>query len=266
MSTLPPEIARAFGYPFDPPGHGFLFAAGRGLRFVADGSDPLGDAKVDLDGEVMASGEALRRLGVVSGGTEWRTAVVGYGSNASPRRLLEKYGDDADSVIPVLRCRLHGHDVVYATHIATYGSVPAGLYASPGTVAHVSVSFLTDSQLEIMHASEGENHRFTLLDGRVEADGMGDVKGAAAYITSHGVYGYAGEPVALAKVHADNRRFAAREQEDMLAELCGHVGEGAELHDFILRAVRDHDHRLTLVMKMRERAIRHVEKRLGPAY
>lgn len=259
MSDLPPEIARAFGYPFDPPGHGFLFAAGRGLRFVADGADPLDDAMVELDGAVISAGEALRRLCADAGGTEQRTAVVGYGSNASPQRLLEKYGDGPDSVIPVLRCRLHDHDVVYATHIATYGSLPAGLYASPGTVAHVSVSFLTDRQLEIMHASEGDNYHFAVLPGVLDVDGVGEVEGAAAYITTHGVYGYGGAPVALAKVRADQRRFVAREQADMLEELCGHLGEGTALHDFILRAVRDHEHRQALVLKMREKAVRHAK-------
>ncbi len=259
MSEIAPEIVRAFGYPFDPPDHGFLFAAGRGLRFVADGADPLDDAVVDLDGAAVSAGEALRHLGAQAEGTEKRTAVVGYGSNASPQRLLEKYGDGPDSVIPVLRCRLHDHDVVYATHIATYGSVPAGLYASPGTVAHVSVSFLTDRQLEIMHVSEGENYHFAVLPGALDVDGVGAVEGAAAYITTHGVYGFGGAPVALARVRADQRCFAAREQADMLEELCGHLGEGAGLHDFILRAVRDDDHRKALVLKMRKNAVRHAE-------
>jgi hypothetical protein len=258
LNELPLEIVRAFGYPFDPPGHGFLFAVGRGLKFVADGVDPLDDATVELDGAEVSAGEALRRLGAQAGGTEKRTAVVGYGSNASPQRLLEKYGDGPDSVIPVLRCRLHDHDVVYATHIATYGSVPAGLYASPGTVAHVSVSFLTERQLEIMHVSEGDNYHFAVLPGRLDVDGVGDVEGAAAYITTHGVYGYGDAPVALATVHADQRRFAAREQADMLEELCGHLGEGAGLHEFILRTVRDDVHRKALVLKMRERAVRHL--------
>jgi len=258
LSELSPEIVRAFGYPFDPPDHGFLFAAGRGLRFVADGADPLDDAMVALDGAAVSAGEALRRLGAKADGTEKRIAVVGYGSNASPQRLLEKYGDGPDSVIPVLRCRLHDHDVVYATHIATYGSVPAGLYASPGTVAHVSVSFLTERQLEIMHVSEGDNYHFAVLPGRLDVDGVGEVEGAAAYITTHGVYGYGGAPVALATVHADQRRFAARGQADMLEELCGHLGEGVGLHDFILRTVRDDAHRKALVLKMRERAVRHL--------
>ncbi len=256
--SLPPEVARALAYPFDPPRHGFLFVAGRGLRIVADGADPLGDALVELDGATVEAAAALRALGAPAGGTERRTPVVGYGSNASPVRLTEKYGDGADQVIPVLRCRLHDFDVVYATHIATYGSLPAGLYRSPGTVADVSVSFLTDAQLEVMHASEGENYTFEALPGRLEAAGMGDVAGAHAYMTVHGVYGYGGAPVALARVDAANRRFAVREQHEMLEDLCRELGEGVALHDFIQRTVADADHRATLVARMRERAIRHV--------
>ena len=92
----------------------------------------------------------------------------------------------------------------------------------------------------------------------LDVDGVGYVEGAAAYITTHGVYGYGGSPVALATVHADARRFVAREQADMLEELCGHLGEGAGLHEFILRTVRDDTHRKALVLKMRERAVRHL--------
>jgi len=257
--TLPPEVLRALAYPFDPPRHGFVFVAGQGLRIVADGADPLGDALVELDGESIEVATALHRLGAPAGGTEKRTPVVGYGSNASPKRLSEKFGDGPDQVIPVLRCRLHGQDVVYATHIATYGSIPAGIYRSPGTVADVSVALLTDHQLEVMHESEGENYAFTPLDTRVEVAGLGEVEGTHAYRTVHGVYGYAGEPVALARVAAENRRFAAREQHEVLDELWRALGEGDSLHAFIQRAVAEEVHRAALVERMRERAIRHAD-------
>lgn len=255
--TLPSEVEKAFAYPFEPPGHGFVFAAGRGLRIVADGSDPLDDAVVELDGRSMRAADALRALGAPAGGSERRTAVVGYGSNASPQRLVEKYGAGADQVIPVLRCRLSGHDVVYACHVAGYGSIPAGLYASPGTVALVSVAFLTEAQLEVMHASEGPSYRFERLAGRVEAAGLGRLEEAHAYITRHGVYGFAGAPVALAAVRAEGRRFAAREQHEMLADLCRHLGEGAHLHDFVQRVVADPEYRQALTRTMRARALAH---------
>ena len=256
---LPPEVVRALAYPFDPPRHGFVFVAGQGLRIVADGKAPLGDALVELDGERMETAEALRRLGAPSGGEEKRTPVVGYGSNASPKRLTEKFGDGPDQVIPVVRCVLHDHDVVYASHIATYGSIPAGLYRSPGTAAEVSVALLTDHQLEVMHESEGENYAFRPVPGLVDAAGMGTVENAHAYITVHGVYGYTGVPIALAAVDARQRRFDVRHQHEVLEELCRELGEGASLHDFILRSVADEDHRKALVERMRERAVRHAD-------
>ena len=256
---LPPEVARALAYPFDPPRHGFVFVAGQGLRIVADGAAPLGDALVELDGQTMTAAEALRRLGAPAGGEEKRTPVVGYGSNASPKRLSEKFGDGPDQVIPVVRCALHDHDVVYASHIATYGSIPAGLYRSPGTVAEVSVALLTDHQLEVMHESEGENYAFRPVPGLVDAAGMGGVENAHAYITVHGVYGYTGEPVALSAVDARARRFAVRHQHEMLEDLCRALGGGAGLHDFILRNVADEDHRKALTIRMRERAVRHAD-------
>lgn len=258
-APLPPEVARALAYPFDPPRHGFLFVAGQGLRIVADGADPLGDALVELDGERVEAATALRRLGAPAGGTEKRTAVVGYGSNASPRRLSEKFGDGPDQVIPVLRCRLYDFDVVYACHVATYGSVPAGLYRSTGTVAEVSVSLLTDHQLEVMHASEGENYAWKPVGGRVEVAGLGELADAFAYVTVHGVWGHEGAPVALARIEAANRRFVTREQREVLEALCRDLGEGLSLHEFVVRAVADAGVRRALVDRMRERAIRHRE-------
>ena len=244
---LPPEVARALAYPFDPPRHGFVFVAGQGLRIVADGRAPLGDALVELDGERMETAEALRRLGAPSGGEAHLVAAAGL------------RGNGPDQVIPVVRCALHDHDVVYASHIATYGSIPAGLYRSTGTVAEVSVALLTDHQLEVMHESEGENYAFRPVPGLVDAAGMGTVENAHAYITVHGVYGYTGAPVALAAVDARQRRFAVRHQHEVLEELCRELGEGASLHDFILRSVADEDHRRALVERMRERAVRHAD-------
>ncbi|MBT5433549.1 MAG: hypothetical protein HOK83_07800, partial [Rhodospirillaceae bacterium] len=75
-----PEVVHAFGYPFDPPGHGFLFVGGRGLRIIEDGSDPLVDTMVELDGAVVSAEEARHGLGDTDSARVPRTAVVGYGS------------------------------------------------------------------------------------------------------------------------------------------------------------------------------------------
>jgi hypothetical protein len=187
---------------------------------------------------------------------ERRTPVVGYGSNASAARLAEKFGHGPDHVIPVLRCRLHDHDVVYATHFASYGSLPAAVYASTGTVAEVSVSFLTDRQLEVMHKSEGDNYRFGELDAAIEVEGLGVLERPSSYITVHGVCGLDGAPTALAAVAANNRRFAALDQKTALERACRALG-GADLDSFVSALVADKKHRLAMCAALRCHAIAH---------
>lgn len=58
-----------------------------------------------------------------------RTAVLAYGSNASPLQLARKFPaadfKDEDALIPVVRGTLADFDVVYAAHISSCESVIA---------------------------------------------------------------------------------------------------------------------------------------------
>ena len=252
-----PELARALAYPFDPPRHSFVFVAGQGYRLVKNGPDLFADAQVERNGSHVHLGQTLAELGAgETDGMERRTPVVGYGSNASAVRLAEKFGHGPDHVIPVLRCRLYDHDVVYATHFASYGSLPAAVYNSAGTVVEVSVSFLTDHQLDIMHASEGDNYRFGELDGAIEVEGLGRVEHPSSYITIHGVCGLEGAPIALAAVEADNRRFAVLDQKTALERACRLLG-GTDLDMFVRAIVEDKQHRLAMCKALRRHAIAH---------
>jgi hypothetical protein len=252
-----PVLARALAYPFNPPRHSFVFVAGQGYKLVKSGPDLFADAHVERDGSHVHLGQTLAELGAgETDGMERRTPVVGYGSNASAVRLAEKFGHGPDQVIPVLRCRLHDHDVVYATHFASYGSLPAAVYASAGTVAEVSVSFLTDHQLDVMHASEGDNYRFGELDAAIEVEGLGVLERPSSYITVHGVCGLDGAPTALAAVEAVNRRFAALDQNMALERACRALG-GTDLDVFVSAMVADKEHRLAMCKALRRHAIAH---------
>ena len=250
-------LARALAYPFDPADHSFVFVAGRGYRLVRNGPDLFADAHVERDGTHVHLGQTLAELGAgETDGMERRTPVVGYGSNASALRLAEKFGDGPDHVIPVLRCRLHDHDIVYATHFASYGSLPAAVFASPGTIAEVSVSFLTERQLEVMHGSEGDNYRFDRLDAVIEVDGLGRLERPSTYITVHGVCGLDGAPTALAAVSATHRRFRALDQKTVLERACRALG-CTDLSSFVGAMVADKEHRLAMCQALRRHAIAH---------
>src|SRR4051794_32396637 len=93
-------VARALGYPFPRPDTSVLIADGRVRELTR--LDPRG-----------------------------RTPVLAYGSNASPESLGWKFPDERDAMVPLVRGRLRDLDVVYSSHIAIYGSVPATLHRSP---------------------------------------------------------------------------------------------------------------------------------------
>ena len=108
---MPHRIRHAKSYPFPVPGESFLYDNG-----VTRALEP----------------ERMVRDG--------RTPVLAAGSNQSPEQIHRKFGDMAgDVVVPSQRGRLHDFDVVYAAHLARYGSVPATFQASPGTLVTVFV-------------------------------------------------------------------------------------------------------------------------------
>ena len=81
-----------------------------------------------------------------------RQAVLAVGSNRSPEQLVRKFGKN--ETIPVTKATLHDYDVFYSAHIASYGSIPAVLGRSYGTLVDLSVTWLLPHQLERMHETE----------------------------------------------------------------------------------------------------------------
>ncbi|MBU0725792.1 MAG: hypothetical protein KJ904_15910 [Alphaproteobacteria bacterium] len=116
-------IARALDYPYEAPGGSYLFRDGRA--------------------------EAL------PGGYEFagRVPVIAHGSNRAPAQLFRKFG--AVGEIPVTAIWLDGYDVVFAAQFARYGAIPATLWPVPGVRARLHLTWLDDSQLRVMHVSEG---------------------------------------------------------------------------------------------------------------
>jgi hypothetical protein len=83
------------------------------------------------------------------------------GSNASPAQLdrtftdkVFRWPDSAESVIPVSTAVIRGVDIVYAAHLALYGSLPATLLASQHSTASVFVTWLTDRQFARTNLTE----------------------------------------------------------------------------------------------------------------
>lgn len=212
-SSRAERIARAKAYPFGHPAESYLFQGGRAV--------PLGDVRA---------------------ATRGRVPVLASGSNAAPDQLARKYAAHPDTKIPVTRARLKDFDSVFNAHIAAYGSVPATLFPSPGTVLQTFITWLDEAALGVMHATEqpGINYHYAALDGiEVAVEGLGTLDRAYAYISVVGCLVHDDAPVALADVPAEGRRFPARGQEEMLALVRDLTAPGAGLDDFIAETVAD---------------------------
>lgn len=205
-------------YPFAVPSDSFLWMAGRA--------------------EPLSSSESVHEL------TKERQAVLAIGSNASPAQLTRKFSDERfvdraspNGCMPVLRAVVEGVDVVYGAHLAEYGALPATLLDTPGTCAHVFVTWLTSMQLEQMNDTEGLGHSYQLRQiGRVRSHGE-VVYAAMSYVTVAGVAVLGGGPLGLASINAPGSswsRGTQRQAWDSLAVDMGCGTDGKTLLDRVL--------------------------------
>ena len=81
-----------------------------------------------------------------------KVAILAIGSNRSPSQLLRKFGGNEQ--IPVTIVNVKDIDVVYASMISYYGAVPATLWPVKGSILKLSIIWLDNRQLKIMHETE----------------------------------------------------------------------------------------------------------------
>jgi hypothetical protein len=206
-------LAWARAYPFDPPR--------RSYRFV--------------DGEMWPLGRLE---------TAGRTPVLALGSNRAPGQLARKYeGFPPGTDIPVVAARLAGFDVVYSSHFARYGSVPARLWPRPGVTVEVGVMWLTGPQLDHLHGTEGAaNYAFGRLEGiGLEVEGYGVLEAIDGYLGKRPPLVKDGEPVALAEIEAHGRTGPALSQPEALELARSVLAPEAESDAFILEMLADAD-------------------------
>ena len=182
-------VRRALAYPYDPPAGSYVQIGDRTL--------PVPPGEVDVAG---------------------RRALLAYGANASPEALTRKLAHLPPEPIAVLRVALSGWDVVYSAHVTRYGSIPAAVVPSPGTVANVHLVFPNDAQMEAITASEGENYRLERLadfTAEYEIGGEGP-REVDAFIGVYGPLLVDGAPVALAAIPAAGRVFPEATTAEMI--------------------------------------------------
>jgi len=203
-------VRRALAYPYDPPAGSFVQLGDRTL--------PVPPQEVDVDG---------------------RRALLAYGANASPEALTRKLAGLPPEPIAVLRVALRGWDVVYSAHVTRYGSVPAAVVASPGTVANVHLVFPSDAQMEAIAMSEGENYRLEQLadfSAEYEIGGEGP-REIDAFVSAYGPVLVDGGPVALAAIPAVDRVFPEATTPEMIDRVRAALTPDLSVREFVLHHV-----------------------------
>jgi len=230
MSDFDPVIARALGYPYPLPKR----------SYVVFGEEV----------ETVSSEDDLPPLG-------GRKPVLAVGSNQAPEQLIRKFGDEDWGPIPVTRLHLSGFDTVFSPHIAAYGSIPATLQLSPGTVVSLFVTWLDERQLLRMHETEiaAENYHFAHLDQITTRVEVGPpLSSLYFYVSRHGTIEADGAPVPLAEVPALNRQFPAKSQPEVQAWVRDQLSPGTDLGAFIQAGIKDRDLRKARMTKLRDGA------------
>jgi len=243
-AAVDPRLTRAKAYPYARPPHSYLFVGGAARPLAAPSQAALDIALAEVGAAPLAE----------------RVAVIAHGSNAAPEALARKYdGFAGDPAAPVIRARLEGFDVVYATHFSSYGSIPSTLAPSPGTVVETAVTLLAPDQLALMHETElsAGNYVFGRLDGlALDLDGLGRRETAFAYVTRRGCLGIVeGAPLALAQIAARGRRFAAAQKIAVLRLARDYLAPGADLDRFLLRIIEDAAYRRECAARLARHAL-----------
>jgi len=213
MSDTEAKLARARDYPYAIP----------------EGS------YARRDGRVAAFDPAARKN---------RTPVLAIGSNQSPDQLRRKFGGSGE--IPVQRAVMRDFDIYYSAHISSYGAVPAMLQHAPGAAKTLSVNWLDDRQLDIMHATElrAAKYEFALIEDIGLALDCGlDLDFVHLYVGVNGHLTHGGDAVALSAVPSQGRRPKAMTTAAVLEVVRARFSPADTADQFVLKLVDDPDFR-----------------------
>ena len=218
-------IERALNYPYTAPDGSYLYDSGRA--------------------------EAYRQHPAIA---QQRFPVIGYGSNRSPERLLQKYPEPGQQV-PVEAAWLDGFDVVHAACIGSYAAIPATIAPSPGCRLPVKITWLSLFQLPAMHRSEGigKAYDFGVLNMPIDAEHSGRLSRAFVYVHRNGAFAPGGLPVPFAEIGSKGRPWPAMGQRLIQQSVADWLQPGASVEDFVSTNLGDRDLRLARSRQMAAR-------------
>lgn len=224
-------LNRALGYPYALPG----------ASYIVDGNTVLPMHKADAP--------PLRK---------GRVPVLAVGSNQSPEQITRKFSGPDWLPIPCERCWIEDFDTVFSAHITAYGSIAAALHPCPGTRVSLYINWLDESHLPRMHETElgNENYVYAELNGISLCTEFGlDISRVFFYRGNAGAFAPNGQPIPLAEVPAENRRWKAMHQHNVQSHVNLETSPEQAFEDFVLSSVNDVTLRRERTRTMRGQAI-----------
>jgi hypothetical protein len=148
-----------------------------------------------------------------------RIPLLAYGANASPERLALKLAhlDAAHQRALILAGDLEGFDVGAAAQGPWFFTMPGTLVPSPGTRVRVGVLFVTREQFTALWWTE-LSYKLGALDDIVLTTDVFDepLRRVLVFVSRFGAFCPEGEPVALSAIGAEDRRWRALTQREVL--------------------------------------------------
>lgn len=209
-------------YPGRRPLFSFVYYKGKGYEITPKGGgthdlmleDPAG--LITLDAFLHARGNAPM---------DQRHAVLAVGSNGCPGRVAEKYGSHSEVALPVLVGTLADTAVVYSRRVVSYGALPATYLHQPGAVSWLSVTMLTDKQLEHMDRTErvGMAYHRIGVPGSFQLTEGPTIGNLTAYL-DHNILTYNGKPVLLKMFTRESPDWPVMDERELLSLVFDEAG------------------------------------------
>jgi hypothetical protein len=250
-------LDRARDYPYELEQNSYLLLGRRVLRLDYFDREEVGRSRVLFDHMVLTLQELVDRLGIEPTGLSGpRTALLAFGSNASPWQLRRKFSTTRNAILPVLQAWLLDFDIVYSAHFSLYGAIPANIRSSPGTKVSAFVTYFTDQQLKRLHESESNNYDLAeLFDVDLQIEWIGQVSSIKCYLSRHGCLQRDGTAVRLEAFPAMRPRYPASTERDLLQYMATMYLAGGTTAQFIHKVVEDPEYRYDLTKQLRAEAL-----------
>ncbi|MDC0093260.1 hypothetical protein OAI86_02965 [Alphaproteobacteria bacterium] len=189
---------------------------------------------------------------------ENRIPILSVGSNRSPYQLKRKFSLNED--ICVTPAKLFDSDIVYASSISAYGSMPATQWPSEGTVVDLNVLWLKEEQLSIMHLTEAVGiayHFVKLQQGSVKLLDFEYSNDIYGYVSVAGVLPFESVPKRLSAINGSNIKLdSIDEYEALLSTMNILENKKQNLEQWLSKVVHNKKYRLKVHENLKKIALK----------